>query len=126
MPEKPRRASQPADFMNEQRAKKIITAIESKIGFDGDLVKTGVGDSNLYTHSNASFGLLDYVLGNEQRARKIRTAIESKIGFDGDLVKWGVGDSNLYTYPNASFGLLDIAGKLKQIYDERKQNLGGK
>ena len=101
-------------ILNEQRARKISKAIESKIGFEGDLVKYGIGDSSLLTYSNASFALLDYVLGNEQRARKISKAIESEIGFDGDLVRDGVRDYFLSTYSSVSFAMLLAAKKFKE------------
>jgi len=108
------------------RARKICKAIEERIGFDGDLIKWGVGDSDLWTFPNTSFALLDYFLGNEDRARKISKAIEERIGFDGDLIKYGVGGSGLYTHTNASFALLDYflgnedrARKISKAIEER-------
>ena len=44
--------------IKQKRAEKIRDAIETRIGFNGDLVKDGVGDSDLWTNPNSLFGLL--------------------------------------------------------------------
>ena len=91
--------------IKQKRAEKIRDAIETRIGFNGDLVKYGVGCSGLWTSPNASFGLLDYVLGNKKRAEKIRDTIKTRIGFEGDLVKNRSEDSGVWTERNSRWGL---------------------
>ena len=100
--------------VNIKKAEGIRDEIVGKIGFDGKLVKSYVGNPDLRTDSNALFALLDYALGNGQRAGEIRDEIVKRIGFDGKLVKFGVGDSDLWTYSNAAFALLYIPERFKQ------------
>jgi len=51
---KPTRTKTSDDF---DKAEKIRKAIDKRIGFDGELVQRCVGDSGLWTHSNATYGV---------------------------------------------------------------------
>lgn len=102
---------------NEKRAREVRDEIVTKIGFNGSLVKDGMGFDHLRTCNSTSFAILDYLLGNETQANKIRRETEEMIGFDSSLIKNGVGENinadSLYTYNSALYGILCLAERLK-------------
>jgi len=95
------------NFYQTKESEKIYEAIKNKIGFDGDLIKFGIGDSDIYTYPNTTLGILEYLLGNKNNANKRLEAIKNTIEFDGDLVKSGIWSSDLYTHSNTTFGILE-------------------
>lgn len=102
---------------NEKRAKNVREDIITKIGFNGGLVKEGMGFDHLHTWSSTSFAILDYLLGNKTRASEIKKDLEERIGFDNGLIKNGLGEhiyaDALYTCNSALYGILCLAERLK-------------
>ncbi|MBM3199611.1 hypothetical protein FJZ53_01650 [Candidatus Woesearchaeota archaeon] len=101
----------------ERRANDVKDEIMTKIGFNGSLVKQGMGFDHLHTSDSASFAILDYLLGNEAQAVTIRKELEERIGFDNGLIKNGLGEhiyaDALYTCNSALYGILCLAERLK-------------
>lgn len=111
---------------DKEKAKNIDLAIEAEIGlstlnefyFKGDVVHFNEEDKSFVTHSNASFAILDYLVGNEKRAGKIIEGIEKLSGFakDTNLVLNSMNASHLDTsiHANSLYGTLLIAEELKK------------
>ena len=113
-------------LMNEKEAKGIRKGIVDRIGFEGSFIKEGVGNHNLFTNTNASFGILSYLVGEEQEALKIMCAINNEIGFEENLVKIEKDNSVLMTNTNANWGILNYllgynkeATKIRDVLSEK-------
>lgn len=111
---------------NEAGARRIRDTIEEKIGFNGILIRAGIGNNlNASAYSNACYATLDYLLGNMEVARRMRNELQRQ--FDGSLIK-NVSRGYWFTLDNTSFAILDwLLGnekRAKEIRDEIVTKIG--
>lgn len=82
----------------ESSAENIKTAIENRIGFKGDFIKSNSFNEDVYKVDNATFAILSHLLGHEDQAREIKRSLEKELTYFGKVTIPEISSNDTYLY----------------------------
>ena len=125
-------------FCNILTATKIRDSLSKKVKLNGALLESGIRDVKkdpkedkeyskqfIYSHSNASYGILEYLLNNEKNAKTIRDSLVQHTKFEGVLIGESLVNPAILLHSNSTYAILEyLCGNVSTARSIRNELIG--